>query len=189
MKCLPLACVFFATACVTHAPKQEQSSQLPAAGAPVLYGRDGTPVWNAGTGSTLTRNNPSGEATNAEGSRVYLLELYQQAIDEKEQLGLEVKSLNATLERVQADLHSEKDKNSACTAEAASLRAELERARAENLELAGRLVTAQIRRLESEKLLLEHKIEAARLATASNPDAVAKPAASPSSTTSKTEKP
>ncbi len=44
-----------------------------------------------------------------------------------------------------------------------ALEAERARLQEENFDLAGRLVTAQIRRLESEKILLESKIEWQRL--------------------------
>ena len=48
------------------------------------------------------------------------------------------------------------------------LETERTRLEAENLELAGRLTTAQVRRLQAEKLLLEHKIaeQRARVAKA-----------------------
>lgn len=177
MKCLTLVLLFVSTSCVTRAPKQDVSAPTPAAGAPVLYGRDGTPVWNAGTGETLTRQGPAGEAGSPDGSRVYMLELYQRVIDEKEKLHLEVQGLQAALERSQAELQAAQQKNTDCSNEAARLQSELEKSRAESLELAGRLVTAQIRRLEAEKLLLEHRIEAARVAAQAAMDAPVKPAA------------
>lgn len=177
MKSLAPILLLFCTACVTRAHRQEVPANMPPAGAPVLYGRDGTPVWNAGTGETLTRNGPAGDAKSAEGSRVYMLELYQNVIDEKEKLQLEVQSLQASLERTQADLETARNKNTEASNEITRLQAELEKSRAESLELAGRLVTAQIRRLEAEKLLLEHRIEAARIAAQAGPeDSVKAPA-------------
>jgi hypothetical protein len=170
MKSLAPILLLLCTACVTRAPRQEVPASMPSAGAPVLYGRDGTPVWNAGTGETLTRNGPAGEAKSAEGSRVYMLELYQRVIDEKEKLQLEVQSLQASLDRSQADLHAAQNKHAEASKEVSRLQAELEQSRAESLELAGRLVTAQIRRLEAEKLLLEHRIEAARQAAQAHPE-------------------
>jgi outer membrane murein-binding lipoprotein Lpp len=174
MKSLPLFLSLLVASCVSRAPKQEVSAQAQPVGTPVLYGRDGAPVWTSEAGGTQIRKGPTGEAI-ADGSRVYLLELYQQVIDEKERLGIEVKSLTASLERLQADLKSNTEKLEQSSAENARLQGELERSRLENLELAGRLVTAQIRRLEAEKLLLEYKIEAARLAAQPNPDAITKP--------------
>lgn len=170
MKSLAPILLLLCTACVTRAPRQEVPAGMPPAGAPVLYGRDGTPVWNAGTGETLTRNGPAGEAKSAEGSRVYMLELYQRVIDEKEKLQLEVQSLQASLDRAQAELQTAQNRNTEASNEITRLQTELEKSRAESLELAGRLVTAQIRRLEAEKLLLEHRIEAARVAAQSVPE-------------------
>ena len=84
-------------------------------------------------------------------------------MDSNDELGLEVGSLNAALERSEAGntaLAAElRDARSSITA----LMEEVKRADEQKLELAGRLTTAQIRRLEAEKLLLEATIEWGRL--------------------------
>jgi hypothetical protein len=134
----------------------------PAAPA-VLYGFDGSPVQGQVSGS-ITEEPKLGHGVQTEdGSRFYLLELYQQAMDSNDELGLEVGSLNAALERSEAGntaLAAElRDARSSITA----LTEEVKRADEQKLELAGRLTTAQIRRLEAEKLLLEATIEWGRL--------------------------
>lgn len=164
MKSWSLTVLLLCSACHSPTPREDVRAQpTPTAGAAVLYARDGTPVWNAGTSNTNQRNGPAGEATNQDGSRMYLLDLYQKAIDEREALSLEIKSMGATLERAQIELGAAQQAQAMQTQQITNLQAELEQARSQNFELAARLVTAQIRRLEAEKLLLETKIEAARL--------------------------
>lgn len=168
MKILSLTLLLLCSACIAQTPRQEVSAQpTPTAGAAVLYARDGTPVWNAGTSGPNQRNGPAGEATNQDGSRMYLLDLYQKAIDEREALSLEIKSMGATLERAQIELGAAQQAQATQAQQITSLQNELEQARSQNFELAARLVTAQIRRLEAEKMLLETKIEAARLGSSS----------------------
>jgi DNA repair exonuclease SbcCD ATPase subunit len=127
----------------------------------VLYARDGSvvsgdpPARAAGAG-------PVHDVGAREGTRMYLLELYQSTVEEKEALQRETEGLQATITRAaetQASVEKERD---AAVARAAALEKELAQARSENGELAARLVTAQIRRLEAEKLLLEARIEALR---------------------------
>jgi hypothetical protein len=144
----------------TNPPAQE-------AATPRLYARDGTVV--VGPEQAATAPGPQRREVGDESDgRMVLLELYQNVIEERDALSLEVAALRAELERV-----AESQKRAEAEALAQSSRAEVletERARleAENLELAGRLTTAQVRRLQAEKLLLEHKIaeQRARVAKA-----------------------
>lgn len=136
---------------------------------PTLYARDGSVVQgpqaaregakSAGE-AALGSADPRHDIGARDGSRMYLLELYQKSVEEREALTREVKSLQQALTEVgdaQAKVEKERD---AATAQIARLQTELEKARTDNQDLAGRLLTAQIRRLEAEKLLLETRIAA-----------------------------
>lgn len=125
---------------------------------PVLYARDGSVVNpNAPANAAPSRDLP----TQA-GSRMYLLDLYQKAVEEKEALALEVKGMHAALAKEQAQTESVARERDALQAKLQALEDEKQKLTAENADLAARLVTAQIRRLESEKALLESKIDALR---------------------------
>jgi hypothetical protein len=159
-----LAAALAALACACTSPGTLFSQPIEARAAaaraepapePTLYARDGTPV-GAGAAGTA-------EAAHAlrddGGSRMYLLELYQEAVDRREALELELAALNGELARSR-DLAAARDEQLAAAArEREALVAERDRLAAENDDLAARLVTAQIRRLEAEKLLLEAKLE------------------------------
>ena len=91
---------------------------------------------------------------------MYLLDLYQQAVDERDALVLAVTSANQALEKESAargDVEKERD---ALIAKVTDLEERAAARDAELAELVARLTTAQIRRLEAEKSLLEAKIEA-----------------------------
>lgn len=122
-----------------------------------LYARDGSVVQGAGAASE-----PRHDVGARDGSRMYLLELYQKTVEEKDGLAREVQSLHEAVSRAgetQSAIEKERD---AARAQVAKLAQELERAQTENVDLAARLVTAQIRRLEAEKLVLEARIDALR---------------------------
>lgn len=127
---------------------------------PVLYARDGSAVSQDPPSSVATSTAPVHDVSAQGGSRMYLLDLYQKAMDEKDALALEVKSSNAALERAQSALSAAEKKRDVLARKSQDLEAELQRAQADNQDLAARLTTAQIRRLEAEKLLLEAKLEA-----------------------------
>lgn len=148
---------------------------LPDAGpsAPVLYARDGSVVQS---GAVVQQSGPAGDRATQEGSRTYLLELYQKAIDEKESMSLELKNLAATLEKSRSELAVSQREKAELQKRFDALEQERTRLEEEGFDLAGRLVTAQIRRLEAEKILLESKIEWQRLEEKSAA-AKAKPAA------------
>ncbi|MBK7878535.1 MAG: hypothetical protein IPJ77_23000 [Planctomycetes bacterium] len=124
---------------------------------PPLYARDGTIVQGPGASSE-----PRHEVGARDGSRMYLLELYQKTVEEKEALTRETQSLHEAITRAgetQSALERERD---AALAQTSKLSQELARAQSDNVDLSARLVTAQIRRLEAEKLLLEARIDALR---------------------------
>ncbi|MFN0244916.1 MAG: hypothetical protein ACKVWV_18695 [Planctomycetota bacterium] len=130
----------------------------------VLYARDGSVV----TPNAPATNAPSRDLPTPAGSRMYLLDLYQKAVEEKEALALEVKGLNAALSKEQAQTESVIRERDALHARLQALDDEKKELATENVDLAARLVTAQIRRLESEKALLEWKIDALRSQAASD---------------------
>ncbi len=144
--------------------KAQEASTAPLAGArdggtTPLYGRDGTPVSAQPGGTVALDGRPSRELDGKDGSRMYILELYQQAVNEKEALQLEVQALSAALDQTEAERVSVVTKLMASEAANAALKSDLEAERVRSKDLAERLTTAQIRRLEAEKLLLEAKIE------------------------------
>ncbi len=145
------------------------SSVSPSAnpGPGTLYARDGSVV-SAGSQAARADQEPRRELGSQEGSRVYLLELYQKAMDEKNALALEVENLRATLEderNVATTTGGEQDKLKAALADVTKERDAL---RAQALELAARVTSAQIARLEAEKSLLQLQIDAAQQAESSS---------------------
>ena len=99
---------------------------------------------------------------------MYILELYQKAIDERDALELETRSLQSELDGARASLANTDRESAALQAQIAQLSAENKRLLDENVELAARLTTAQIRRLQVEKILLESRLEELRAAQAAS---------------------
>ena len=167
----------FAGACVSAGDElrqgQEQKASVftnppgqEATEPPRLYARDGTLV--AGPADGAQPNGPQSRELGDGSGRMVLLELYQNVIEERDALSLEVSSLRAELEKSRAAQKSAETEALAQVSRVEALEAERTKLAADSLEMAGRLTTAQIRRLQAEKLLLEHKLEAqrARVATA-----------------------
>jgi hypothetical protein len=139
---------------------------------PVLYARDGRPVeagdpGEAGGEEPLSARDLAGN----QGGRMYILELYQGVIEERDQLALEVETLGAEIERARAALAAADQRIAELEAALATAGAENQRQRTENVDLAGRLATAQIRRLQAEKILLELRL--AEIASRPEPSAAA----------------
>jgi regulator of replication initiation timing len=141
-------------------PPQAQSVEPPR-----LYARDGTVV--AGPEDVSALEPQRREVGEGASGRMVLLELYQNVIEERDALSLEVTALRAELEKAQAAQRAAEAEALAQTSKVEVLEVERDRLTAEGLELAGRLTTAQIRRLQAEKLLLEHKIAEQRSRVAS----------------------
>lgn len=97
-----------------------------------------------------------------ESGRLYILELYQQVLDQRDALEQEVSALQADLEQAQAEVARLGGQATMGESRVGTLEQELAALRAENQDLAARLTTAQVRRLEAEKLLLLAKIEMQR---------------------------
>lgn len=183
-----LAAIGFALAACAGARKS--GSPAPAAAGSraepsVLYARDGRAVAVDGTPRAMPVANeaplhglePRGE------SRMQLLDLYQRVVGDKEGLAAEVRALEDALEKERAERTEIERERGDLRARVATLEQSLEGAQAERDELVARLTTAQIRRLEAEKLLLENEISSRR--TAERPDPRKKPAPAEASTTAR----
>lgn len=155
------AAVWLACACSiapTRAAEPQPSvfTHPPAAGEPLLYARDGSVVdaeAPAQERGTAARRDVGGET-----GRMYLLELYQQVIDERDNLSRELYALRADLDAQSSALGQSQARVIELEGRARELDGKLEAQTQQNTDLAARLTTAQIRRLQAERLLLEHKL-------------------------------
>lgn len=143
----------------SHADKPGPSvfTQPTAAGEPLLYARDGSVV-DATAGAEQEGAAPARRDVGAESGRMHLLELYQRVIDERDDLSREVHALRADLEAQTSALGQSQGRANGLEARVQELQTQVERLGAENQDLAARLTTAQIRRLQAERLLLEHRL-------------------------------
>jgi len=172
---LTLACAAVLAGACAHMPIDPYSGgreQQPvssagwghAGGAAVMYARDGTPV-PPPSGPVATTGKPIRDlADPSEGSRPYMLELYQSVIEQNEELVAEVESLTAALRAEREERQAVDAGRDGLEQEVRALEQRLEELGLQNLDLARRLTTAQIRRLEAEKLLLETTIAAEKAA-------------------------
>lgn len=136
---------------------------------PVLYARDGSVVTPGNVDSM-----PRREVEGGEGSRAKILELYQRVVSDRDRLQLLVASQEAEIAQMRAAAEAE----AARLADVEARLASAERSAAElgnqNLDLAARLTTAQIRRYEAERKWLEALLAApARTVAALDPRASA----------------
>ena len=90
--------------------------------------------------------------------KMYLIELYQQVLDERDALLAEVQDLSAILERTQVRLEDTSLRATELEGHVQSLEQGKRALMGQNQDMASRLTTAQIRRLEAEKLLLETRV-------------------------------
>ena len=147
----------------TPASVQRGSEQVVEPVMPTLYGRDGSPVTAQPAGTVVNDRAPTHELEEPDGSRMYILELYQQAIEARESLEMEVEALTAALDKANDALEQSAYQNDEMKKLVEKQAGQIERLENQGLGLASRLTTAQIRRLEAEKLLLEAKLEWQRL--------------------------
>lgn len=127
----------------------------------VLYARDGSPVGQAPAGvATATEPLPRGLHEEPPGSRIQLLDLYQEAIDNRDELLLELElrdqlqmQSNARVKELEAQLEARQKSLDEALAKQEELTLQ-------NFELADRLATATVLRLEAEKKYLESAIAA-----------------------------
>jgi hypothetical protein len=141
-------------------PNAQTTAAAPADLPRVLYSRDGKPVMEAPAGEPRGDQALRREINAGEGGRATLLELYTTAMANRTALIEEVSALRATLEGERKTLTESGDERTALRAELAKVSRERDALKAETLDLAARLTTAQIARLEAEKALLEMQIDA-----------------------------
>lgn len=158
---LAAACALFLGACAlapahADAPAPSVFTNPPEADEPLLYARDGSVVDPAA--QQVEERTAGRRDVGGESGRMYLLELYQQVIDERDGLNREVFALRADLEAQSGALGQSQARVIALEGELRTSQEQAARLGAENQDLAARLTTAQIRRLQAERLLLEHKL-------------------------------
>ncbi len=158
-----LACVIFAGCSALPTkwgmPEDGQAATpKPASGTneTVLYARDGSVV-QQGNPSGAT-NLPRREVQNQEGSRTKILELYERVVEERDQLRLAVSARDSELAQLHQQLEREVARANGLESRVASAELASVGLAGQNLELAARLTTAQIKRLEAEKKWLELSI-------------------------------
>ena len=94
-----------------------------------------------------------------QGSRMFLLERYQEVVDERDSMAREIMGLNAMIESARDDMNKLRVELSASNTTCDERQTSIEKLMAENTALAERLTIAQIARLEAERILLEQSIE------------------------------
>lgn len=137
-------------------------------GAPKLYGRDGGVVSAAQPGSVAKTDVPPTGVGPDSGSRTRVIELYQQVVEERDRLRGELTDFVAALQKSQSRIEQLEGELRSQSGAAGLSSQERDKLLQENMDLAGRLATAQIRRLEAEKALLEHMVAHAEEASAPN---------------------
>lgn len=131
-------------------PVQKTAPLVPES---VLYARDGSIVTPQGVspGTGLPRR----DVQNSDGSRSKILELYQRVVEERDKLTLEVAARDAELSQMRKTLELEVARSNELEARVKTAEQTTAELCSQNLELAARLTTAQIRGLEAEKRWLE----------------------------------
>ncbi len=123
-----------------------------------LYSWDGGVVDSAPQGHVVPEESTRGIETSTTG-RMHIIELYQEVLEERDELASEVEMLKATLRKTEDQVQGQRGDAGTLNAQIEALKVEQERLEAQNQELAERLTTAQIRRLEAERLLLKLRID------------------------------
>lgn len=114
--------------------------------------------WNGGVVlDSPTQEAPSHGIEPGQG-RMRILSLYQQVLDERDALRDELQATADAMEGAQRHQVELEEENRTLRERVVELENAQASMQAENLDLAARLTTAQIRRLEAERLLLETKI-------------------------------
>ena len=158
---LGVCAVLASSACTTPGTPADPAAAHAGSSAwesSTLYARDGTPLDSKANAQAPTPEPAPRELQPSETGRMYILELYQKAIDERDGLRRELTTLTADLEHAKSQLTQGEQQQSDLAARVARLEAENKQRIEENIDLAARLVTAQIRRLQVEKILLEQRL-------------------------------
>jgi hypothetical protein len=129
------------------------------------YG-DGGPVRNDPWGSTTALDAPARQLEPGGSGRSLLLQEYQAVLEERDALRLEVDALSNQMQmfqlritELQEELQGGDMRTVGLEQELDGLRRRVDEVEAENEDLAARLTTAQIRRLEAEKDLIQVLID------------------------------
>lgn len=128
----------------------------PVAAEPVLYARDGS-VMTPGAGAAGAAV-PRRDVQGSEGSRAKILELYQRVVEERDRLQIALAERDVEAETLHKQLSVESSRAKDFETRLKTAEQSSNDLSTQNLELAGRLTTAQIRRLEAEKKWLELSI-------------------------------
>ncbi|MEM8712384.1 MAG: hypothetical protein AAGG01_15640 [Planctomycetota bacterium] len=161
---------------------ERTASGAPAASTATLYGRDGQPVGSstadgspvrpAQPGLVTQTPHPMNDGVGADGtpggSRGTMLDKYLALVEELEELRPRNEDLTLALEmsELRANDLSQQLKSLQITFD--SLGAEKQQSDSQAFELAARLATAQIARLEAERALLEATLEWRRMSAENN---------------------
>ncbi|MFT7680513.1 MAG: hypothetical protein ACI8QC_004519, partial [Planctomycetota bacterium] len=165
---IPLIPLLLLSACTLPPTTQAQQSVVPPGGWDmglvnsdgVLYGRDGTPVGMGVKPGVSTSTQPLNHSLDSNGgSRTALLDMYQAAVNDRDALEMEL----ALMDQERNQFINDSDRLNAriiqLEADNARLMTGGDLLKAQAFELAERLATAQLRRLEAEKALLERTVQ------------------------------
>lgn len=131
-------------------PNEATVSSMPITPESTLLSPQSSAITPAGPRRTLP---PPGE-----GSRSRLLEMHQDLAKERDKLAASLSASEADRAGLADALDRIGTERATALRELSAARERIEKLEAQNLELAQRLVTAQIRRLEAEKLLLVSRL-------------------------------
>jgi len=125
-----------------------------------LLGWDGSPVGSKTPGIVERTDEPlSHRLEEPAVNRLVLLDLYQQAVEERDGYLIQVQAGNSALEQAESRFRTLEQRQRDLQGAYDLLGKEKGDLELLNLELAGTLTTAQIRRLEAERVWLEAAIE------------------------------
>ena len=157
-------------------------AQRMSSGAPMQTNNSALMGWNgevsasAGEGQTrLSSGQPKHGLEPQVQGRMHILNLYQEVLDERDSLLIELQRLNSALREGEQLLTQLRASEKEYGLRLASLEEVKRTLVAQNRELSERLTLAQIRRLESDKLLLETQIAMHTKASMGTPEEAATP--------------
>ena len=145
-----------------NAPEHDATAAAPTTTEAPLYAWDGGVVQGAPQGRVTEQEGTPRGVESPPAGRMHIIELYQQALDERDALANEVEILRKSLEETSTALEQKTKEALDLKAQVASLESVRAGLMGDNQDIAARLVQAQIRRLEAEKLLLETRIDIER---------------------------
>ena len=114
-------------------------------------------------GSVVESSRPGADVGDPDDGRLRIIELYEAVIKDRDAYADEVAVLSTRLEAAYQLLEQSETSGQVVKEQRDALQETIDRLEQENGELTARLTTAQIRRLEAEKMLLEIQIESYRL--------------------------